>query len=142
MGRYLKLLEEAADIRNRGETEEDIGNVEAWSEIIADALHHVAPADRIKVLRLAVQNEETARADREKHGGLHFMLMEAFTTAAPDIKHLNAIMRLKSLLVQVFVRDITNDNSPERAAEILFAHHRYGMGSGDLSDYLDNLPRE
>ena len=51
-------------------------------------------------------------------------------------------MRLKSLVVQVFARSIRNNHSPQRAAEILFAHHRHGTGSGDLSDYIDDLPRE
>jgi len=49
-------------------------------------------------------------------------------------------MRLKSLLVQVFVRDITNNNSEKDAAAILFADHRYGTGSGQLLDYISDLP--
>jgi hypothetical protein len=57
----------------------------------------------------------------------------------PEYRHRNVIMRLKSLVVQVFIRDITNNHSPERATEILFAHHRHGSGSGLLEDYLRNL---
>jgi hypothetical protein len=45
-------------------------------------------------------------------------------------------MRLKSLPIQVFVRDITSDYSPEDAAAILFTYHRHGAGSGLLADYL------
>ena len=45
-------------------------------------------------------------------------------------------MRLKSLLVQVLVRDITSDHSPEDARAILFVQHHYGTGSGCLRDYL------
>jgi hypothetical protein len=55
---------------------------------------------------------------------------------SPGWRHWNAIMRLKSLVVQVFVRDIANDYSAADAAKILFAEHRHGHGSGRLRDYL------
>jgi hypothetical protein len=48
-------------------------------------------------------------------------------------------MRLKSLVVQVFVRNIANNHSPGDTAEILFAQHRYGAGSGCLRDYLTDV---
>ena len=51
-------------------------------------------------------------------------------------------MRLKSLVVQVFARSITNNHSPQDAAALLFADHRYGTGSGCLGDYIDDLPRK
>jgi hypothetical protein len=51
-------------------------------------------------------------------------------------------MRLKSLVVQVFTRSITNNHSPKDAAGILFARHRHGYGSGSLGDYIDDLPRK
>jgi hypothetical protein len=45
-------------------------------------------------------------------------------------------MRLKSLMVQVFVRDIVNNHHPDRGKSLLLAHHPHGNGSGDLEDYL------
>ena len=41
-------------------------------------------------------------------------------------RHWNAVLRLKSLLVQVFVRDVTSNNSSAEAADLLFAHQRFG----------------
>jgi hypothetical protein len=39
----------------------------------------------------------------------------------------------------VLVRNITNNHSPARAAELLLCQHRYGQGSGSLGDYLENV---
>jgi hypothetical protein len=54
----------------------------------------------------------------------------------PGQRHWNAIMRIKSLLVQVFVRDIANNHTPQDAASILFAKHPHGTGSRLLQHYL------
>lgn len=54
--------------------------------------------------------------------------------------HWNLALRLKALMIQVLVRDITNNHSKEDAAAILFAHQRYGHGSGCLLDYIEDLP--
>ena len=51
------------------------------------------------------------------------------------------IKRLKALVVQVFVRSITNSSSPKDAAAILFSPQPHGTGSGYLSDYLDGLKK-
>jgi hypothetical protein len=56
---------------------------------------------------------------------------------SPGLRHWKAIKHLTSLVVQVFVRNITRDHSPKDASKLLFAHHKYGAGSGDLGDYLD-----
>jgi hypothetical protein len=50
-------------------------------------------------------------------------------------------MRLKSLVIQVFTRCITNDHSPQDAAKLLFADDPFGTGSCCLGDYIDDLPR-
>jgi hypothetical protein len=125
-----------------GEDDDDIGNVEAWAVIIEDLLHSVPPEQRAEVLALAVKKEEANRKEREKHGGIIIwdaaeMLAKMHTD--PGIRHWNAIMRLKSLIVQVLVRNISNNHSPRDAARLLFAPHRHGHGSGLLQDYLDGL---
>jgi len=56
---------------------------------------------------------------------------------APGLRQWNVVMRLKSLLVQIFVRNVRNNHSPEDALAILFAEHPYGTGSRCLEDYLD-----
>jgi hypothetical protein len=127
--------------KTMSESDKDIVNVQAWAEIIEDMLALMPPDSRIEVLRLAVQKEEAARKERAGNPySLHFMdavELQKYKNS-PGFRHWNAIMRLKSLVVQVFVRDITNDHSPADAAKILFAHHRHGHGSGRLGDYLDN----
>ena len=54
----------------------------------------------------------------------------------PHHRYWNVIMRLQSLVVQVFVRRISNNHSSKDAAAILFAKHPYGQGSRMLADYL------
>lgn len=128
------------------ETEEDINNVEAWVELVEDMLYSVPCDLRAEVLARASTKEAAAREKREKEkGGPLLIRSHDFTIDfenTPGMRHWHTIMRLKSLLVQVFVRDIMNNHSPENAGHILFAHHRYGNGSGDLIDYLRNLPSQ
>jgi hypothetical protein len=45
--------------------------------------------------------------------------------ASPKMRHWNDIMRLKSAVVYTFLRDITNNHSPEDAARLLFREHRF-----------------
>src|SRR6267142_1800605 len=52
--------------------------------------------------------------------------------ASPKMRHWNDIMRLKSAVVYTFLRDITNNHSPEDAARLLFREHRFVPGSGWL----------
>jgi hypothetical protein len=124
------------------ESDKDIANIEAWAEMIEDMLALMPPDSRIEALRAALKNEETARKERaENPYGLCIMDAAELCGASPGLRHWNAIMRLKSLVVQVFVRDITNNHSPANAAKILFAHHRHGHGSGRLDEYLNNVGR-
>src|SRR5262245_61656583 len=115
------------------ETKNDLENIEAWAAIIEDLLFRVPPDMRAQVLALAGKNEEAARKKREAR-----VMMSAAEALAnmdsPGIRHWNAIMRLKSLVVQMFTRNITNNHTPADAAKLLFADHRYGTGSGSLSD--------
>jgi hypothetical protein len=122
----------------KSETDEDVSNVEAWAEVIEDLLYLVPGDLRAEVLALAVKNEETARKERETSG--RFKLVPfADLAQSPGLQHWDVIMRLKSLLVQVFVRNITNNHSKKDAADILFVEHRHGTGSGWLPDYIGDL---
>jgi hypothetical protein len=125
------------------ETDRDIGNVEAWAGIIETMLALMPEDRRMQVLQLALQKEEAEAKEREQQG--HKLRFIDFGNddwmKGPGIMHWNAIMRLKSLLVQVFARSITNNHSPKEAGRILFADHRHGYGSGRLSEYIDDLPR-
>jgi hypothetical protein len=125
------------------EDEEDIGNVEAWTEILEDLLYLMPFDSRMKVLQLVVANHEADVAERVKHGPLGKRISmdpEKFRNE-PGLRHWNAIMRLKSLIIQVFARDISNNHSPKDAGRLLFTQHRYGTGSGCLDEYIDKLPR-
>jgi hypothetical protein len=129
--------------RKFAEDQNDVENVEAWAEVIEDLLYLVPPGQRAAVLALASKNEEAEAKEREAHGGFRIWSateLEEHCKGSPGLRHWDAIMRLESLVVQMFVRHITNNHSAEDAARILFAQHRYGHGSGRLQDYLSDLP--
>jgi hypothetical protein len=123
------------------ETEKDMANVEAWAKIVSDVLCLMPAEHRLSTLHLALENEEDAAKEREENGGLVFIKASDFLKDKSWMKHWHAEMRLRSLIVQVFVRRVTSNHAPKDAAAILFARHRYGHGSGSLSDYIDDLPR-
>ena len=123
------------------ETEADIANAEAWSEIIEDLLTLVPPDKRMEVLQLALANEKAEMVERAKNDGLR-VVQYSETNLAHSLRHWNVKMRLKSLIIQVFTRNIRNNHSPEDAAKILFAKHPYGRGSRVLRDYLPQEPAE
>jgi hypothetical protein len=128
-------------MRKYSENDRDIANAEAWAAIVEDLLALMPAENRMKVLKLAVANEEVEIADRAKYDGLKIMsAAELSNMDTPGLRHWNAIMRLKSLVIQVFTRNITNNHSAEDAAKILFAEHSYGQGSGCLHDYISDLP--
>ena len=109
------------------EDQKDIGNVEAWAEVVEDLLHLVPEDQRAEVLALASKNEAAKAKKREANGGLIvYYAADIDWKNSPGFRHLGAITRLKSLTVPVFVRDITNNHSPEDAAQILFVEHRHG----------------
>jgi hypothetical protein len=112
------------------ESWEDVENVEAWAEVIKDLLYLV-PCDRsATVLALATKNDKIKEADWKPMSFSDDWINE------PGQRHWHAIMRLKSLVIQVFARDINNNHSPEEATRILFAEHPHGYGSGLLEDYI------
>jgi hypothetical protein len=109
------------------ETQNDIKNTEAWAEIISEILLKVPQSQRAEVLALA------EKIDRERPKMYRACDID---WDAPGGRHWNAIFRLKSLLLQVFVRDIRNNNDPDIAKAILFAEHPHGNASGRLRDYM------
>ena len=128
--------------RDWRETDEDVENVEAWVEIVYDLLDLVPEDHRAEVLAACSKKEEADREERERTGpGFSVMKLDENWRDGPGVRHWNAIERLKSLIVQVFVRQIRNNHHPRDAADILFVEHPHGDGSGSLGDYLDDLPR-
>ena len=104
----------------------DQRDVEAWAEIVKNTLFRAHPDRRAEILALAVQNEEAARRDRAANGPFKIRGFADIDLNTPGHRHCHVILRLKSLLVQVFVRDVTNTNSPAEAVDLLFAHQRFG----------------
>jgi hypothetical protein len=107
-----------------------IDNVEAWAVVIGDLLMLVPPELRAAVLARAVNNETSEHLIAQGHNFVFH------GESAPRWRHLPAIMQLKSLVVQVFVRTIANEHSPQDAQRILYTKQRHGRGSGQLADYL------
>src|SRR5262249_9890877 len=99
----LKRTKVAMTKMQYAEDEEDIHNVEAWAEIIEDVLYLVPFDNRMQVLQLA--------AAKAEHRPLRALSIDEFDSNTPG--HWNAIMRLKSLIIQVFARDIGNNHSPQ-----------------------------
>lgn len=118
------------------ETDADIESVTAWVMLIEDLLNLVP--DRVAVLKMALDRavaEEAAAAETGSALKIETINLSKLGES-PRLPYWHTIMRLKSLVVQVFVRDIVNNHSPERGQEILFSHHQHGNGSGDLRDYI------
>jgi hypothetical protein len=122
------------------ESKEDIANFEAWAVLIADIFKRIPADKRAVVLALVTKNEEAAKQGREASGDKQPVLTSAEFVqgweGSPRAYHWHTIMRLKSLMIQVFARDIANNHSGHDATELLFARHRHGAGSGLLEDYL------
>jgi hypothetical protein len=54
---------------------------------------------------------------------------------------MSEIMELKARAIYRFTRNITNNSSPEDAADLLFGHHSGIGGSGHLDEYLEQPAR-
>jgi hypothetical protein len=57
----------------------------------------------------------------------------------PEI--MSEIMELKARAIYRFTRNITNNTSPEDAADLLFGHHGGIGGTGHLDEYLEQPAR-
>jgi hypothetical protein len=121
------------------EDKNDINNIEAWAEIVTDVLWRVPFDNRLKVLQLAIAKHEADVAYVAENGPWKITCAADVDMNTPGVRHWNAIMRLKSAIIQVFARDIRNNHSPADAAKMLFAVHRYGKGSRYLGDYINDL---
>jgi hypothetical protein len=110
--------------------------ISVWLGVL-DELLWCMPLDiRLAVLARATADQEdlVASSGIRMYSATDIMNDENFTKNYWEKKE------AKSLLIQVLVRNIVNNASPERAAEVLFHEHRNGTGSGWLPDYLDGLP--
>jgi hypothetical protein len=121
--------------RRTAENEADIENTEIFYDIL-----RLIPGDHAELLALVTKNENE-RTEKAKGGGLPVFDASEISLDTPGIRHWNAIMRLRSVVVQVFTRRIANNHSRPDAAAILFALHPYGHGSRCLGDYLPPEPK-
>jgi hypothetical protein len=122
-------------------TKDDINNVSAWAEIIGDMLWAVPRELHEDVLQLALSRQQDLKRRADENGGV-LCWGPADTKnwlQSPGIQSYGAIMRLKALLIQIFVRNITNNHSAEDAAKLLFSRQRFGTGTAELRDYIDDL---
>jgi hypothetical protein len=112
-------------------------NTMVAGEVIDDLLNLVPRHKRLDVLNAAIA-KELARKTKP----LLIPVTEFVDSwvQSPRRRYWHDIMRFESLVVQVFTRNITNNHSKEDAANVLFARHRNGHGSGWLVDYLHGLP--
>jgi hypothetical protein len=124
-------------------TSKDIGNVEAWVEVLQHVFALIPLEARVEVASQLA--DAVAKKARKFEAGGGVIVRCAADAAeeyekSPAFRWHGAIKRLKALTIQVLARSITNNNSPRDAAALLFAQQHYGTGSGCLSDYLNNLP--
>jgi hypothetical protein len=120
------------------ETLKDIHNVEAWTQVIEQVVHLAPRLKRTEILERILERERAERKKEEEWSGSWRCVRASDIDwqNSPGVRHWDTIKRLTSLVVQVLVRNITCYNSPKTASKLLFAHHRYGTGSGNLDEYL------
>jgi hypothetical protein len=135
-----QLAEALRNSKALAKADKDIRNTKAWAEVIGDLLRLIPLEQRAAVLALTAANDEAARKEAEANDGFLEVDFTKDWTEVPGLVHWDAIMRLKSLVVQVFVRNIKTNHSPAKAAELLFTRHPYGHGSRSLQDYLPEPP--
>jgi len=117
------------------ETPEDMQNIEAWAEV-GGLMLSLVPFDlRTKVLSVALERQCAEEKQRERNP-IRLIGFDENWMDTPYIRNRGTIMRLLSLVAQVFIRHITNNHSHEDAEEILYSRHPYGHGSRLLEDYV------
>jgi len=108
--------------------------IAVWFKAMENVLFCLPPAVRLEVLhRLTASEIERCEND-------HIRLISLADFDLATLQNWHAVKEAASLIVQVLVRSITNNHSPNDAAKVLFREHRRGTGSGWLPDYLDGLP--
>lgn len=101
------------------------------ARVINDALGHTDKTTRLAILAELIKIVEAWEPGKFLDG--RRLIRSEIPPRKPEHE-------FKALVVQIFVRDIVNQNSPKDAERILFAHQSHGKGSGLLSDYLKILP--
>jgi hypothetical protein len=107
--------------------------VVVWLKALEKALFCMPRNVRLEVLQSLTAGELERR---EKP----FELISIADFDLASLDNWPAVKEAQSLIVQVLVRSIANNHSPDEAARVLFREHQTGTGSGWLPDYLDGLP--
>jgi hypothetical protein len=115
------------------ETEKDINNVKAWVWVVENILYSTSPERRVEILTSALA---LAKAQRDATNANKPLRRIDTSTWNGDFETDKSFFRLASLAIQRLTRAISNENSPEKTSEFLFATHPYGSGSCKLLDYL------
>jgi hypothetical protein len=128
-------------------TEDREKAITVWSEVMEHVLNLAPPSIRQEIVATVV--EKTKQWAKEQASGpdpffykrpVKPVRLDELDDQKPGLKYRNAIMEAVSLVIQVFVRCITNNHSDEDAAKILFREHRHGTGGCWLPEYLAHLP--
>jgi hypothetical protein len=114
----------------------DERTIAVWFKAMESVLFCLPPAVRLDVLH-RLMTSEIERIERENEP-IRLKSFADFDLATLENWH--AVKEAASLIIQVLVRSITNNHSPDDSAKVLFREHRRGTGSGWLPDYLDGLP--
>ena len=133
-----------AKIKDEPATTHDIRNVEGWAMLVGDVLHKLPYDHQFAILDAARKQIEEDRAfDRAHTKGrvIWYSAAEAEKAFSYRWAYRKACMRLKALTVQRFVRQIKNNNHPNRARALLYAYQPFGHGSKCLEDYLPTAGR-
>jgi hypothetical protein len=106
----------------------DTHDEEVAAQVIKDLLFLIPEEKRAAALALATKLEAEQRDEPEM-----VCAADVDFINSPYVRHWYDIMQFKSRLVYTFVRDITNNHSPEDASCLLF--------QWPLDQYLDRLAR-
>jgi hypothetical protein len=115
----------------------DERTIAVWFKAMENVLFCLPPAVRLEVLHRLTASE-IERIQCRKNEIIQLISLADFDLAT--FENWRAVKEAASLIIQVLVRSITNNHSPNDAAKVLFREHRRGTGSGWLPDYLDGLP--
>ena len=103
--------------------------VKIWAETLQDVLRNCLPHElRVQVLSALLERERACKP---------FRIIGMDELMAMRFADYRAKKEVYALMVQIMVRSIANNHSPEMAAALMFRdQHGYGTGSG----WLPGLP--
>jgi hypothetical protein len=110
--------------------------IEIAARVIEDLLYRVAPEKRAAAIARAAEVEQASR-ERWSRGS-----MRASDMGDDWMRYWHDVQSFKARVAYTFIRSIRNNHSPDDAATILFGMQGGCPGSGCLSDYIDDLPRD